>query len=252
MDEFARHSNIRWNGNVGIVEYGGGDQSMVVLFYNKAVHNPLKSQEAGCPQYDDVTMVRIHPPGERLNIVDRKVNESDKRRWPVQWHQYQDQKEQIPEGTPVDLLHPETPSVAAMLRASGVHTIQQLAELSANAIETIGMGAQRYVNEAKVYLEKAEKGAAIGQMRAMEERHEREVNHLKKQIVALEAKMEATATNAQQFTQEQILAAVQQAMGRPQILPGRNVDAQTAMINANNQADRAQPPRTRRRLKPDA
>lgn len=248
MDEFASHSNIRWTGHVGVVEYGGGDRTMVVLFYNKPVHNPLKSQEAGSPWYDDVTYVRIHPPGERLNIVDRKANDSDKRRWPTQWAQFQQQKEQIPEGTPVDLLYPEHPSIAAMLRASGVHTIQQLSDLSANAIESVGMGAQRYVNDAKSYLEKAEKGQVLSQMRAMEEAHTRKVNSLEKEIAMLKEEV-ARSSNNNAISQDQILNLVAQAMGRPQHLPNKPFDPQTAMINANNQEDRAPGPRVRRRLK---
>ncbi len=247
MDEFQSHTNIRWRGHVGTVEYGGGDTSMVVLFFNKAVHNPLKSKEAGCPQYDDVTFVRIHPPGERLNIVERKVQDSDKRRWPVQWHQFIDQREQIPEGTPVDLLYPEYPSVAAMLRASGVHTVQQLSELSANAIETIGMGAQRYVNEAKAYLDKAEKGVGAAQLRQMEEAHEREVASLRKEIDMLKEQVNLVANNNQQITQDQILNMVAQAMGRPVHLPNKAFDPQLAQINA--QKDERANPRVRRKMK---
>src|SRR5574337_1408474 len=106
MDEFASHTGIRWNGNVGTVEYGGGDSKMVVLFYNKARHNPAKSQEAGRPVYDEAVFVKIHPPGERLNIVDRPATVQDQRRFPVQWAQFKENREQIPEGTPIDLLYP--------------------------------------------------------------------------------------------------------------------------------------------------
>src|SRR6188768_3334059 len=133
---FASPTGIDWRGDIGIVQY---DKTMVVMFYNKAQHNPAKSAAAGRPQYDDVVYVRIHPPGERLNIVDRPADETHRRKYPVQWAQFQQQRQQIPEGTPIGLLFPETPSVEAALRATGIHTIEQCAELSAHAIENIGI-----------------------------------------------------------------------------------------------------------------
>ena len=75
--------------------------------------SPAKSAELGRPYSEDQIYVRIHPPGERLNIVDRRANEDDKRRFPQQWHLFSQQKEQHPEGTQIELLYPEYPAVAA-------------------------------------------------------------------------------------------------------------------------------------------
>src|SRR5207253_2854770 len=91
--------------------------------------------------------------------------DGDKRRWPMQWSQFQQNKEQKPAGTPIDLLYPEHPSVAANLRGWGIHTIEQCAELTGNAIDNIGMGAQRYCNDAVKYIEAAEKGVGASRMR---------------------------------------------------------------------------------------
>ena len=51
VDEFSGHTGIKWNGNVGTVEYGGGDRSMVAMFYNRPMHNPARSQTEGRPFY---------------------------------------------------------------------------------------------------------------------------------------------------------------------------------------------------------
>ena len=69
MDDFQGHTGIKWQGDVGVVQYGGGDSKQVVMFYLKPVRNPAKSAEMGRPYFDDKVFVRIHPPGERLNIV---------------------------------------------------------------------------------------------------------------------------------------------------------------------------------------
>src|SRR5271166_3912757 len=170
-DDFASPSNIRWSGHVGTVEYGGGDRSMVVMFFKKAFHNPAASKAAGRPVYEDKTYVRVHPPGERLNIVERPARDDDAARWPAQWAQFSKNQEQIPDGTPIDLLYPETPAIAMAMRAAGLHTIEQCADLSAHAIESVGMGAQRYVNDAKKFIEMANKGVGASQFRqAMSEK----------------------------------------------------------------------------------
>jgi hypothetical protein len=254
--DFASHTNINWQGNVGTVEYGGGDRTMVVMFYNRPVHSPAKSQEAGSPIYEDQIYVRIHPPGERLSIVDRPATDQDRRRWPMQWGQFKDNRKQVPEGTPIDLLYPEQPSVGAMMRASGVHTIEQCAELSGNAIETIGMGAQSYVNAAKKYLEAANKGVGASQMRHELEQRDSEIRTLKHQIDMLKqhlAKVEEN--NSQRVDLGTIQALLAQAQGRPQFpdqkqLPNQ-FDVQSAQINAvhtTKEVAQKQPRRKRHRI----
>src|SRR4051812_23395394 len=111
MDDFAPARDISWQGDIGVVNYG--NQNMVVMFYNKPLLNPAKSSAAGRPFFEDKVFIRIHPPGERLNIVDREATEVEKRRYPMQWRQFVDQREQIPEGTPIDMLYPEKPSIGA-------------------------------------------------------------------------------------------------------------------------------------------
>ena len=119
---------------LAIVEYGGGDRNMVCMFYNKPVLNPAKSDEKGRQIFDNKVYVCIHPPGERLNIVDREASDLERRRFPMQWEAFRKNKQQQPEGTPIELLYPGQPTIAATLRASGVQTVEQCAELSAPAI----------------------------------------------------------------------------------------------------------------------
>lgn len=236
MDEgFASPTNITWQGSTGMVEYGGGDKGMVCMFYNRALHSPAKSREQGRPVYEDKVFVRIHPPGERLNIVDREARGDDQRRWPMQWAQFKQNKQQTPEGTPIDLLFPDYPSVAATLRAAGVYTVEACAALSAEAIDTIGMGSQRYVNAAVKYLEFASKGVHATQMRAELEERDREIKVLKKTVEDLKATVEGMRSiqpNQPDLAQLQSLLAG--VMQRPVSVPSTPFDAQTAQINATS------------------
>ncbi len=238
MDEstnFAAPTGIEWQGDVGVVQYGGGDKNMICMFYNKAVHSPAKSTEAGRPVFQDQVYVRIHPPGERLNIVDRPANGSDAQRWPSQWHAFLQKKQQHPEGTPIDLLYPEHPAIPAMLRASSVHTVEQLANLSGPAIDAIGMGAQSYVNAAAKYLEMANKGVKAGQLRHELEERDRQIRVQAQQIAELNATVaQLKEQRGMAPSLETLQAMIAGAMQRPEHMPNRSFDAQTAMIAANH------------------
>lgn len=230
--------DIAWSGHVGTVQYGG-DRSMVVMFYNKGVQNPAKSAEAGRPFFEDRVFVRIHPPGERLNIIDRPMQDSDRRRWPMQWAQFKENRAQIPEGTPIDLLYPDQPAIAQTLRASGVHTVESCAELSANAIETIGMGVQRFVNDAQKYLSTAQKGIGATQFRRELEERDRTINSMQHTIDMMKVEMQKLHEVASSRVD---VSAVQAAMAglqsRPTYPPSapkqldQSFDTATAQINA--------------------
>jgi hypothetical protein len=157
---------IDWQGGVGnwgIARYGD-DRRTIVLFHREKVRNSINSEAAGRPIFDEWDFVRIQHPGEREQTVDRKVQESDKMRWPREWAQYQKGQEQKVDGTPLDLLFPNHPSIAANLAGLGITVVEQLANLSATAMHNVGMGAQDYVNYARTYLEHAKKGVGFHEM----------------------------------------------------------------------------------------
>lgn len=241
QDLFSSPTGIKWQGDVGIVEYQN-DNSMVVLFLNKPIPNAAKSKEMGRPVFENITHVRVHPPGERLNIVERPITENDKRRWPVQWAQFQQQAEQIPEGVPIDLLYPHRPDIAAGLRASGVHTIEQCANLSGTAIDALGMGSQQYCNDAKRYLEVANKGVGAAQFKQELDARDDKIRTLTRQVEELtdQIKSMKVGETTQALDLKQIQALIAGAMQQPTYpnTPQGNVagvfDPQSAMIAATH------------------
>lgn len=242
MDEFAQHSDIKWSGDVGVVQYGPGDSKMIVMFYLKPVLNQGASQAEGRQIYDDKIYVRIHPPGERLNIIDREATTQDKRRFPMQWHQFQQNSPQESSGTPIEMLYPAQPSIPAALRASGVHTIEQCSELSAHAIENIGMGAQQWVNEATRYLQLSNKGVKHSEMKKALDEKDRELHSLKHKLDLVMTELNHLRDRASQSVTadevQQMVANGGQPGRRPLYAPGkqlnRNFDVQTAQIAATH------------------
>lgn len=189
---FAQPTGIEWGSadrSYGRVKYGD-DSQLVVIFYTRPVFNALLSQQKGTRQYENQTWIKMHPPGEKLNIIDRRVQESDKVRFPHQWNMFLQNKTQVPDGTPIDLLFPNNPAVAENLRAFGVHTIQQCANLSAHALDTIGMGAVDWKNMAVKYIENAKSGTAFLQLQTESARKDQEIKLLKRQLEQMQAQLD--------------------------------------------------------------
>jgi len=200
----------------GMVQYGPGDDKLIVGFYRKSILNSAKAREAGHPVHESRDFVKIQHPGETLNIVDRPVNDGDKQRWPQKWAHYQNGVTQIPEGIPLSLLFPDKPHIADMMRGYNIHTVEQLSHLSAQAISTVGMGAQDWVNAAQRYMERADKGVDHHKFEQAMAAKDAEIRTLRREIA-------------------EVTALVRSQQKPAPYDP--NFDAQTAQINATHQSE---------------
>lgn len=246
---FSGHTSINMGADgVGMVQYGGGVAGQVANFYYHPVVDPVASAAQGIRIFKNIVYIQVAPPGERLNIIRRPATNQDKQIWAHQYAQFEKNQEQQAPGTPIELLYPENPALAQTLRASGVQTVQQLAKLSANAIETLGMGAQDYVNAAQAYLKAGADGAGAIQVRKELESLQREKNVLERKVAeCMEEiqRLKAVAANgggsnqAGGLTIEQVQAMIAASQGRPE-LPRADqkiaprFDSATAQINATH------------------
>jgi len=220
---FQRPTKINMTaGGHGTVEYGD-DSQLVVIFYTRSVENSALSLQEGRRIFNDQVFVKMHAPGERLNIIDRPANENDKNRFPNQYRAYMHNHTQVPDGTPIDLLFPNTPSIADGLKASGVYTVEQCAGLSAHAMDTIGMGAQDYQNKAKRYIENSKKGANFHQIQAELAQRDQTIKLQQHQIGELKRQLDAL--------QQRFADPVNTSQQPPHI---SNYDVQSDRINANS------------------
>ena len=219
-----RPTGIDWHagGGTGTVRFGE-DRNLLVMFYNRSVPIPNASVEAGRTIHRDEIFIKIQQPGEMLNIIDRPANDQDKHRFRTQWANFVHDRTQVPEGSPIDLLFPNHPAVADNLRGVGVFTIEQCAELSAHAIDTIGRGAQEYVNRAQKYLSMAEKGVSFHKLQKENEDLRQNQRILEGQIASLKAQFETLNTR--------MVDPVRASLAPP-FVPGH--DVQTERINSNS------------------
>jgi hypothetical protein len=221
---------INWNSaskDYGTVDFTN-DTDLIVNFYNRSVVDPQRSTSEGMPIHKDMVYVKIMRAGEQLNIIDRPMVDQDRRRFARQYENFLHNKSQVPEGTPIELLFPNNPAVADNLRGRGVYTIQQCANLTAHAIESIGMGAQEYVNRAKKYIEAAASGQSFIKYQEEMKKKEAQIALLKRQQDEMRAQIDGLIAKMSDPS------AKLDAAGNRTIGHVHGYDAQEARINATH------------------
>lgn len=107
----------------------GNDGRLIVKFFRGTKRNVFKSNEEGYPQDVGIDYVRIGQVGERDDVVHEVGLIAADRRWPEQWRAYQEGREQVADGMPLDMLFPGNPEIVSTLKANHIHTIEHLANL---------------------------------------------------------------------------------------------------------------------------
>jgi len=167
----------------GMVAYGADDR-LWVRFFTQSVQNSWKSQETGRPVFEPKDFIELIQPGERDKLV-REVRDEDKYRFPRKWEAYQAGLAQAPDGTPLSILYPSEPHIVDMMRLLVIHTIEQLAGLTEQGIQRLGMGGREHVARAKRYLEAAEKFSGVNAMQSALDAARDEIATLKAQVEQL-------------------------------------------------------------------
>lgn len=220
------NNSVTIDGQMGTIGPSGmvqWDRSRAnVQFYRKSVQDPQQTRMLGRPFYVTKEYVRIQHPGER-DFSDKPVADDErvKHIFPVQWANFQRGlvgQEQMPEGTPVDILFAENPAIAANLHTQGVHTAEQLAGLSAHALDEVGMGATEWANRARKFLSSSTGGA--------------EFHRVQKQLADLTSQNEVLQNTVGALkTQLDRLLAAQQGIS-PNMIPGGMPQSQLSYTTA--------------------
>ena len=131
------------------------DDKLYVQFHTTAILNPAASTKAGRPIYDDIDMITIRTPGSQLtSIVDHAKRYTAGR--PILAAKYRDWKSgqmQAASGTPLEnfpFLFTK-PSLIAELKYRNIFTVEQLAELSDGAKQSI-MGGHELCKKASDWI----------------------------------------------------------------------------------------------------
>ena len=123
-------------------DVNAADQALNVVIYDGTIFQPYLSELEGRPIHHDAVFIRIQASGDKLNIIDRPIEEADKRRFPLHWAHYQNQaKNEEHPGTPLSEMPGLTKGAVLNLKAAGFYTVEQFAAASDQVLQGLGMSA---------------------------------------------------------------------------------------------------------------
>lgn len=170
------------------------DDGLFVTFHLHPVLNDAKSKEQGRPIYEDKEYITIIIPGDKDNVVDRKVMEQDKMRFPRQYQQFKSYQENPQEGTPLS----EWPGIARSqieeLKFFHVHTVEQLAAIPDSQSQKF-MGINVLKQKAKAYLQDTSMSAPFTQLQEENEVLTQQIHMMQSQIEELREMLKAESSD---------------------------------------------------------
>jgi hypothetical protein len=173
------------------------DSALNVRFYIRPSINKHQTREQGRPIYEDKVHIEISTPGNALNIIDRPMYESDKRRFPQQWSYFEmtQGKDEMEAGTPLSKWPLLQPSQVEMLRALKFRTVENVAMASDENIGRIGMlaGMAPYAfrDRAKQFLAVAKDSSILQKQEEALKASAAELEELKRRDAEREAQFQA-------------------------------------------------------------
>lgn len=167
------------------------DSLLTVIFSVKPMENAFRTAVEGRPIFQDVDFVKIYTPGNSLNIIERPVNDDDKRRFPEQWKRFQAGKqgdEQVA-GTPLSQWPLLKPSQAEELRHLGFRVVEQIAGASDDNILKVGnlagMSGYSLRDRAKNFLAVARGEANASQLEEQNKSLQAQLDALREQLAGI-------------------------------------------------------------------
>jgi hypothetical protein len=178
----------------------GDDRGLWVEFTMEAVHQPFASEQEGRAVFNNVAHIHIVTPGGKSDIM-RPVRmeaangaPSDPERFPKQWAAFQNQQEQVQDGTPLEQWPPLNKAQVMELKGCRIFTLEQLAALSDNAFQNVRlMDVRKYRDMAQKYLANAKDGSELTKALAVIESQRLDIEALKTQFAELAAAQQIEA-----------------------------------------------------------
>lgn len=218
----------------GQLRLAGGDRNLHVWFTRKSRKNAYQSDLQGRPVYEPIDYVKIQQPGER-DYFEGPVTQAHISRFPDRYRQFLDQVDQIPEGTPIKLLFPNEDAVVETMLDLKIQTVEQLATITEQGIERLGMMGRKYVAKAQQAMDKAEARQEVTRLERVVADQTDEIAVLKQGIEQQQAQLSELRRMVQQG---------QQAARASQLFSNTADQLQTALAPPamQQQVDHYEPP----------
>lgn len=161
------------------------------IFFLHDEYDEERSTELGRPYFRSIEMVRLIIPGDRTAAPERLVREEDTVKYAKQYEHFKKTGEIAESGTPLEQWQILTRSQVASLKFQNIYTVEQLAELADDKLDSIGIGARMLRKQAQAMLETSKTGSLPASLVAENEQLKGHVGMLTEQIAQLANKLEA-------------------------------------------------------------
>lgn len=158
------------------------ESNVFATVYSEAVELKAESEKAGRPIFKDFPFIRITIPGDTNNIIERKLTEQDKHKYPRAWADYERGESQGYTGTPLEQWPQITRAQVKEAKYFEVHTVEQMAGLADAHCQKLGMGFMELRNKARAYIDAANGTAQSTAQAAENQRLSDELKALREQI----------------------------------------------------------------------
>ena len=184
------------------------DSRLNIKFYQRAVQNNFKSNLEGRPIMEMRDFILIEVPGNQTLSIDTFAQDEDKKRFPIEWARYQNEKvDGEIEGTLLNDWPVLNAAVAAELKHFKFYTVEQIAGASDAQLNTIGMAAGMSPfalrDKAKAFLSSAKDTALVQQQADELSKRDEIIARMEAQIAELASQANKPKTKAKAKVEEE-------------------------------------------------
>lgn len=184
------------------------DSRLNVKFYQRAIQNEFKSNLEGRPIMEMRDFILIEVPGNQTLTIDTFAADEDKKRFPIEWARYQNEKTDGDiEGTLLSDWPVLNSAVAAELKHFKFYTVEQIAGASDAQLNTIGMAAGMSPfalrDKAKAFLSSAKDTALVQQQADELSKRDEIIARMEAQIAELAAQANKPKAKAKAKVEEE-------------------------------------------------
>lgn len=184
------------------------DSRLNVKFYQRAVQNNFKTNLEGRPIMEMRDFILIEVPGDQTLTIDTFAADEDKKRFPIEWARYQNEKvDGDIEGTLLNDWPVLNAAVAAELKHFKFYTVEQIANASDAQLNTLGMAAGMSPfalrDKAKAFLSSAKDTALVQQQADELSKRDEMIARMEAQIAELAAQANKPKAKAKAKVEEE-------------------------------------------------
>lgn len=196
MSEWETGAGFIANGTQGHKE----DDKLIVFFKWEALEIKAKVQD-GIPEYKDVEWVEIRQSGARDPLFEGPVTELHKKRFKVRYDAWKATRENPMEGLPLEEWPSITKAIVMHLRARGVRTVQELANVPDSLLSELMLYGSQTRQKARDWIADGKNGAMTLVLRQENEKLKEALEFEKKRISYLESQVAELGKGGIGFTQ---------------------------------------------------